>query len=181
MHFTKKNRIFLALFLIFSVVIIFLAEFFSRKPYERALDAVGAGNIRRQGNYSWEGFNHHGSIFMDGTSYFCYHLSDKKQLESVSQKEGWHSFPIDERISNEINRILWNMESDIPESERTNIVAELGQIRNGGWFFYDKGDVESLKNMDLDWTYHHGRRPTNYIIAVSDFDTGTLYYFDSDL
>lgn len=178
-HAHRKKKILLVFLLIFGGVIICLVEIFSKQTYERALDAIGAGRIRRQGTYSWDGMDKHGFLG-DGFSYFIFHLSNKKQMEEVLKEEGWHSFPMDERIIEEIDGVLMYVENNTPETDRKDILTELKQISEGGWFFYDKADVESLKNMDLEWTFHHGRRLTNYIIAVYDSGAGIIYYFDCD-
>ena len=182
-HLTKKKIIFLILLSIAAIFIVYLIILFSRQPHERALGAIGADNIRRQKNYSWDGVNTHGGISMDGQSYYRFLLSKKDQMETVLQKDGWHPLPVDERIFNEVDGILGSMAfgGNISETDRDEILAALGQISEGAWFFQDKNDIESLKNMDLDWTFHHDRRLTDYIIAVYDANAGVIYYFDSNL
>ncbi|MDE7210389.1 MAG: hypothetical protein K2O03_02960, partial [Lachnospiraceae bacterium] len=114
-HMSRKEKIIIILLLIFAGLILCLVEIFAKQPYERALDAIGANKIRRQKTYSWDGVNTHG-FFGDGSSYFLFRLSGKKQMEEVLEGEGWHSLPVDERIIDETENVLKNLENDISET-----------------------------------------------------------------
>ena len=66
-HMNRKKKIFLILLLVFAGLIICFIEIFTKQPYERALDAIGANKILHQKTYSWDGVDTHG-FFGDGSS-----------------------------------------------------------------------------------------------------------------
>lgn len=184
MHLTKKKWIFLISLLLFSSLAVYLINLYTRQPCEQALDTIGAGKIRRQSSYSWEGFDTHGGFLGDGTSHFCFRLtkSGKTQMETILQKDGWHPLPMDERIMGEIKDLLYSMVFGkyITETDSAHIFAEIEQTATGGWFFYDKNDKESLKNMAHPWTLDKDYHLTNFVIAVYDSEAGIIYYFGDD-
>lgn len=184
LHSTKKKLIFLLFLFLFAALAVSLINLYTRQPYEQALDAIGAGKIRRQGSYSWDGFDTHGGFFRDGMCYFRFPLleSGKMQMETILQKDGWHSLPADERIMEEIENLLHSMVfgNHMTEKDSAHILEEIGRVTAGGWFFNDKNDKESLKNMDLAWTFGGGKHLTNFVIAVYDSETGCIYYFGKD-
>lgn len=183
-HLPKKKWIFFISLILFSALAVCLIRLYIKQPLERALDAIGASTIRRQGSFAWDGFDTHGGFLGDGTSYFSFQLAEegKAQMGTILQKEGWHPLPAAGQIMDELEELLGSMVFGkyITEADSARLLAEIGQVSVGGWFFYDKSDKESLTNMNLAWTFGSEHRLANFVIAVYDSVTGKIYYFEED-
>ncbi|MBQ8000311.1 MAG: hypothetical protein IJ298_03730 [Ruminococcus sp.] len=109
----------------------------------------------------------HGGFLGDGEYYFVLDCSAnaQKARELVS---GWKKLPLSDNITH-------FMPSD--EHEDGSYYYRFPEINNGVYLFYDRHYEAVDPYSDADYQNRHS---VNYSIAVYDYDTERLYYYEHD-
>lgn len=108
----------------------------------------------------------HGGFLGDGEYYLVLYCSDNthKARELVN---GWKKLPLSQNLTH-------FMPSDEHEE---GYYYRFPEINNGVYLFYDRHDEAKDPYSDADYQNRHS---VNYSIAVYDYDTERLYYYEHD-
>ena len=121
--------------------------------------------------------NNHGGFLGDGATVITMSFFDNNLEEQIVKNERWRSLP----MSTNVAVALYGGTAE-NGAEWSSVVKDLSdfempEITNGYWFFKDR---HPQKTDEYDDSEMFSRASFNFVIAVYNVETNTLYYFKID-
>ena len=121
----------------------------------------------------------HGGFLGDGDTFAEIKLEDESIEDEIKENGNWKELP----FSDNMTALLYGLVSENvhagPYLDDENGDPFFPEIKNGYYFFYDRHSEASLSKR-YDESEVFDRASFNFVTAIYDTDTGTLYYWKFD-
>lgn len=121
--------------------------------------------------------NNHGGFLGDGATAVTMTFFDDELEEQIRENERWKKLPMSVNVAVALYGGTASSGAEWSSVVKDLSDFEMPEISNGYWFFRDR---HTQKTDEYDDSDIFSRASFNFVIAVYDADTNTLYYFKID-